>query len=418
MDTTNALRGTLRPVLADRNARLCLATVLVSGFGSTALWLTAGIWVKDRTGSDSLAALCAFALWAPQLAGPLLGALADRHRRRPLLLAGNLALAPLVASLCLAGSRLWYVLGVLFLYGALGAVLDAAETALVATALDGALLGAMNGLRTAAGEGTKLLAPLAGAALYTAFGIRAVALLDAASFLLTAWLVLLLRVRESPPPRTGDRLARTLAGARHLRHTAALRPLVLAAGATLGLAGLNGALLFAVVDRGLGRPATFAGMLYAAQGAGSVLCGLASGALLRRCGERGLAVLGIGVFAVAVALRALPYAPLAVGCSLLIGAGLPCVLIAAFTAVQRGTPPALLGRVAATASTVVFVPNALALGLGSGLVAVADHRLLLGLAGAAGLLCAGALARTGAGSRTGGSGGRRPPGRPENISPG
>lgn len=70
-------------VLRDRNAGLYLLGVVVSGFGTTAMWLVAGIWVKSLTGSDSLAALTVFAMWAPVLAGPALGVLADRLPRRP-----------------------------------------------------------------------------------------------------------------------------------------------------------------------------------------------------------------------------------------------------------------------------------------------------------------------------------------------
>lgn len=72
---------TVTRVLGDRDAGLYLTGVVVSGFGSSAMWLVSGIWVKDLTGSNGLAALCVFALWAPTLVGPVLGVLADRTRR-------------------------------------------------------------------------------------------------------------------------------------------------------------------------------------------------------------------------------------------------------------------------------------------------------------------------------------------------
>ncbi|GAA3369866.1 hypothetical protein GCM10020367_14230 [Streptomyces sannanensis] len=84
---------------------------------------------------------------------------------------------------------------------------------------------------------------------------------------------------------------------------------------------------------------------------------------------------------------------MALACSAAIGLGLPCALIAAMTAVQRETPDAVLGRTAATANTLVFVPNAVALTLGAGLIAVVDHRVLLVTLGAAGLLTALMLVR-------------------------
>lgn len=64
-------------------------------------------------------------------------------------------------------------------------------------------------------------------------------------------------------------------------------------------------------------------------------------------------------------------------CSAAIGVGLPCVLIAALTAVQRETPGPLLGRAVATANTLMFAPNAIGLAVGAVSVELVDHRLLL-----------------------------------------
>lgn len=62
------------------------------------------------------------------------------------------------------------------------------------------------------------------------------------------------------------------------------------------------------------------------------------------------------------------------------------------TAVQRETPDAVLGRTAATAGSLMTAPNAVALALGAGLVAVVDVRVLTAVAGAAGVLAAVVLA--------------------------
>src|SRR5262245_51681043 len=124
--TTN---GTPTRVLRDRNARLYLAGVVVSGFGTSSLWLASGIWVKDLTGSNGAAALCMLAMWAPTLAGPALGALADRVRRKPLLIRADLGLGALLLSLFSVRSAagVWLLFAVLFVYGAIGVVHDAAE---------------------------------------------------------------------------------------------------------------------------------------------------------------------------------------------------------------------------------------------------------------------------------------------------
>jgi hypothetical protein len=126
---------------------------------------------------------------------------------------------------------------------------------------------------------------------------------------------------------------------------------------------------------------------------------------MRRFSERAFAAGGIAIFAAGILARAVPSTPLALAGSALIGAGLPCALIAAMTAVQRETPDALLGRVAATAGTVMFAPNAVTGAAGAGVLAFADHRILL--------VAAAVIAVSGAALA---SGGRRPP-APASPSP-
>ncbi|WP_217544181.1 MFS transporter [Streptomyces sp. GbtcB6] len=388
-------------LLRDRNAALYLTGVVVSGFGTSALWLVSGVWVKDLTGSDGLAALCTAALWAPTLLGPVLGTLADRVPRKPLVIRTNLALALLLPSLWTVSSpadvRLLFA--VLLLYGAAGVVEDAADSALVVAAVDPALLGDFNGLRMTAREGVKLIAPLTGAALYTAYGGPSVALLDACTFVLAAGLCALLRVREERPERArGNWRRQTAEGARLLWAHPALRPLVGAGGATMCLASLGSSLNYAVVDA-LGHSPAYTGVMYAVQGVGSVGVGLVSGPALRRLGERRFAAYGIALTGVAVAGRVVPCDIALLACSLAGGIGLPCVLIAAYTAVQREIPAAALGRATATADTLMFTPNVAGLAVGAALVELVDHRLLLLLFGGGLLATAGSLAHRNA-SRT------------------
>lgn len=189
-------------VLRDRTAGVFLAAVVVSGFGSSAMRLAAGIWVKSLTGSDALAALALFAVWLPVLLGPLLGAVADRLPRKPLLVGTNVVLAALTATLAAVGAegRVRLLFAVLVLYGCVSVLMDSAESAVVAGAVPAELLGDFNGLRMTANESMKLVAPLTGAGLYARFGGGAVALLDAVSFALAAGLYALLRVRRTARP--------------------------------------------------------------------------------------------------------------------------------------------------------------------------------------------------------------------------
>ncbi len=117
--------------------------------------------------------------------------------------------------------------------------------------------------------------------------------------------------------------------------------------------------------------------MYAAQGTGSVAVGLVSGPALRRLGARRFGAAGIALTAAGVTARAVPSDAVVLACSAAIGLGLPCVLIAAFTAVQRELPGPLLGRGTATANTLIFTPNVIGLGVGAGMVELANFRALL-----------------------------------------
>lgn len=169
---------------------------------------------------------------------------------RPLLIGANLALAVLLPALLAvdAPDRLWILFAVLLVYGAAGVVHDAAESALVAAVVDRSLLGDFNGLRMTANEGMKLVAPLARAALYAAYGGARVALLDAVTFALAAGVCALLRVGKRRPPGRRD-LAVPDGHGRAVRPGAPGTPAAgLVSGTTMLFAGLNGALIYAVVE--------------------------------------------------------------------------------------------------------------------------------------------------------------------------
>ncbi|MEU6427856.1 MFS transporter [Microbispora sp. NPDC046973] len=381
----------MRAALADRNARRYLSAVVVSGFGTMAMSLVAGIWVKSLTGSDSLAGLTAFCFWAPTAAGPALGAVVDVLGARPVLVWTNVVMG---AALCLlflvrSPAQVWLLFAVLLLYGVSFVVLDAAEAAVLPAAVPEALLAEVNGLRMSASEGTRLAAPLLGAGLFAAAGGDAVVALDAATFAAGAWLLGTLRLPAASARgarATRGWAARTAEGARFLFRDPLLRRLTLPGAALMLVSGVNGAVVFAVVDHGLHREPGFTGVLSAIQGGGTVLGGLLAGPLLRRAGEARLSAAGGLLFAASVALRAAPWESVVTAASLLSGLGLPWVLVAAFTAVQRIAPRELLATVSATANTVLFVPTAVGMALGAGLLALASYRPVLYAAAFTGVL--------------------------------
>jgi MFS family permease len=371
-----------------RNAVVFVAISVVAGFGSTAMSLAAGVWILDLTGSSSLAGLAGFCVFAPTLAGPWLGTLVDRLPRRPLLITVDLVLAAALLSLLAVRSReqVWLIYAVLLGYGISYVLLDAGESALLPAALPTAALGDVNGWRSSAQEGMKLIAPLAGAALYAWHGGAAVALLSATTPVVAAGLYTLVRLDRPVAAPQRESAGGFRAGLSGLWGNRAIRVPVLVAGVSIAMSGFATSALYATVTDRLGLAATTMGVLASAQGAGSIVGGIGVGRLLARCGAVPVAACGAMLFATGGLVQTVAGWPLLIAASVLIGVGLPWTLIAGVTAVQTHTPDALLGRVSATSITVMFGPNALAIPLGAAAVQLGSRPPML----AAAVVCAGA----------------------------
>ena len=118
-------------------------------------------------------------LWLALLLGPLLGGVADRVDRRRLLVAVNLAMAAVMVPV--VTGHVWTVFAALTLVGVGAVLIEAAEAALLPSAVPADLRGDFNGLTRTVTEGMKLFAPAVGAALFTWVGGPAVAVLNAAT---------------------------------------------------------------------------------------------------------------------------------------------------------------------------------------------------------------------------------------------
>ncbi|WP_406083284.1 MFS transporter [Micromonospora zamorensis] len=353
-----------------RNAGLFVAISLLSGFGSSAMTLVAGIWILDLTGSTGLAALAGLCVYAPVLAGPWLGGLLDRASRRPLVIAVNLLLAAaLLALLAVRGpGQTWLIFAVSCAYGVSYVLIDAGETALLPSALSPTELGDVNGWRSSAQEGMKLIAPLAGAGLYAWHGGHAVVVLSAAMPVLVATLYAAVRLNRTSHDRPGPRRNGLRTGLSVLFGQRVTRVPVTLAAVSIAMSGFTTAAIYAVVITELRLPTTFLGVLASAQGAGSIIGGLIVGRLLARRGPVAVGVAGTVLFALGLLARCLPWWPVTIAGALVAGVGLPWTLVAAVTAVQTHTPLALLGRVSATANTAMFGPLVVAIPLGAAAV--------------------------------------------------
>lgn len=361
-------------------ARTYLAGQSLSILGDSALWLALAIWVRELTGSSSLAGLTFFFMAAPSLLAPLWGTLADRVRRRPLLVGLNAAGALLTLALLGVHDRhqVWLIWAVMTGYGVLNGTLAAAQNGLLHTLLPDDLLGDASGLLSTVREGLRLVAPLLGAGLFAVAGGHVVALLDSVTFLVATGSLLRVRVLEpAPVPRPARLRAEVGAGLAHIRRTLRLRQVVVAMSTAMCVVGFSETTGIAVVTDGLHRSATWLGITQAVTGVGALVGGPTVARAMRRLGEGRVCALGLLAFAASTGLQLVPSLTVVVASRLLAGFGLPWFIAAAVTAMLRLTPGPLQGRVTATTDLLTTTPQSVSIAAGAGLVATVGFRPLL-----------------------------------------
>jgi MFS family permease len=367
-----------------RNGRLYLTGLAVSVIGNNAMSLAAGIWVKSLTGSSSEAALVSVCVYAPSLAGPLAGVVADRVRRRRFLIWLNIVSAALVLPPLAVSGRgsTWIIFAVMTWYGIQLTLAGPAEDALFAVMLSRQLRQQLNGWSLGLQETGRLVSPLFGAGLFALVGGGAVSLFDAITFVVAAVMLSRIRLREARPvPEPRHWQADLLAGFGHIRRTPELRRLLPAASVVMSFSAVLVAAQYSLVQ-GLGEPPSFLGVFSAGLGAGSIVASLVSGRLLRSVGERRLAVLGMADFALGNTMKATGWLPLAIAGSVVLGFALPWLFLALLNLAQRCTPPHLQGRVSAAVTLAFFGPQAPLQALGALAIRYASYQQLC-LAGAA-----------------------------------
>jgi MFS family permease len=370
----------MRAALRLPDFRLLFAGLSASMAGDALMILVFGIWVKSLTGSNGAAGLVTLFIALPFVVSPLAGSLVDRFRRRPFLVVANLLSALMLMPLLAVRTAgdVWIVYAVATLYGASSVLTAAALNGLLKELLADELLATANGALRTVAEGLRLGGPLAGAALFAALGGAAVAVTDAATFLVAAAAIARMRLAEDPPPRT-DRspLAELSAGLTHIRAEPALRRLLSACAVAFLVVGLTESVFFAVVQYGLHRPPAFIGVLASAQGAGCVAGGLTAARLIGRVGELAAVAAGLLAFAVGDGLCALPWLGVVLTGKAVAGAGLTLLFVGFTTTLQRRTPGPLAGRVSLTAEMLTSGPQMVSIAAGALLVTVVDYRVLL-----------------------------------------
>ena len=372
----------MRKAFAQKGFGRLFTGVSTSMFGDSLMLIVLSMWVKSLTGSNAAAGMTFFWLVLPSLFAPLFGLFVDRVRRRPLLVWANVASAVCVLPLLLVrdAGDVWLIYAVAFGYGISFVVVPAGLNGLLKEVMPPRLLVDANASMQTIKESFRLVGPLAGAALFSALGGGAVAVVDAASFLVAAAVIGSMRLHEDQPVRSAQHWRLELTeGIRHIWYDVLLRHTLVALGVTVLVVGFSESAIFAVTDA-FGRPVEFIGVLLTVQGVGAIAGGLTASRIVRRCGEAGTLAVSLGLLAVGAAVMALaPSLWLVFLAIVTFGYSLPPMMIAFGTLMQLRTPGRLMGRVSTANDVVLGTPQTVSIAVGALLVSLLDYRLIFAI---------------------------------------
>jgi MFS family permease len=357
------VRATWRLLAAHRDLRFLLSAGLISLAGDWILRIGLAYRVYVLTGSTVASALTMASSFLPQLLlGALGGVFADRwDRRRTMIVADLLLAAGLLPLLLVHGAgQVWLVFVVLVWEGVVAQFFSPAEQAMLPTLVpDDGLITA-----NAAGGQVQNLSRLAGSAVggvvAAAGGIGAVALADAASFVLSAVLIALIhaprRAARGPAAAAsiGSRIAAVGSelgdGLRRSARHRVVRALTVFVLVTATGEGIMSTLFAPFVRHVLHGSSQAYGVVAAVQAIGGILGGLLAASLGHQISPAKLLSWGavaFGMVDLAIFLYPLGYVavwPAGVG---MVVVGIPgaLTLAGALTLFQRNTDDAYRGRV-------------------------------------------------------------------------
>ncbi|GAA4074871.1 MFS transporter [Nonomuraea soli] len=378
---------------------LLLSAYLISSMGTWIYRLALPLLVLDLTGS-ALGTGAVYALeYLPFLVlGLLGGVIADRFGRKPVLVIGDLAagvLALLLAVVVTMGPPpLWVIYLLVLLLSCVDPLYRPAFNAIVPSLVTPDRLPPANARVHIGEHGTNMIGPALGGAMIVAFGYETAIYVDAATFFVSA--ALLAPIGRLPAVRRRDVSVR--AGLRYLfvERREVLATALVSFACNVGVWLLLANLVFYLSAYHAFTP-TQIGVVYAFQGAGAVVGGLAGSRLLRRglppwvLIAAGAALGGLSMLAMIPARG-----PVLIGLAWtgqFAGAGI--LIVATMTLRQQVIPDELLGRVLGTARMIAFaaIPVA-ALLAGAFETLVGNAYLLMAVAGTSWLVIALAVTRS------------------------
>ncbi len=387
-------RTTMRSLLRDPEFAALTFTQFVSIAGDQLARVALSVLVYDRTNSALQTAVTYALTFLPvAIGGPLLSGLADRRRRRSVMIATDLARVPLIGLIAIPSLPLPVALLLLAVAGLFEAPFEAARGALLPDVLTGdryqpgyALAQIVNQIAQVGGFG------LAGVLLIV-WSPSVLVLIDAGTFVLSA-LVIARLVRKRPAPLSDDgegsrraawwthALGDLKTSVRVVLRDPPLRLLALLAWVT-SIFSIGFEALAAPLSHDSGSASWSVGALLAAEPAGTAVGALFAARVPAR--SRGTTLRWMALLGLVPLIVGLTEPPLAI----LIAMGFACGVgmsfhVLASTAFMEQVAPEVRGRALGLVGTGLLVAQGAGVVLAGALATVIDARLALGWLGVVG----------------------------------
>jgi MFS family permease len=350
-------RGQFAPLLRHPDFMRVWGSQAVSNMGDWMYALAVGASVAQRTHSVHVLAFLLIAQSAPAaLFSLLLGPLADRYSRRALMVGADVARGVAVLSLLIGGppsmGHLYLVAGCLGLFGA---VFQPSLQASVPNLVPEREVVAANAMVEATFHLSIMAGPALGGFLMAKFGAGPVFAINAASFAISA--VLLIGIRLPRPDGVGslrEHGRQLVEGLRYAAATPLVRGILMVTGLVMLGAATKAPLESLFVLGTLSQGVQALGLVGGTWGVGMLLGSLAAPAMARRWPRERLLAASIALVGTAIVAASQAHALSSVLLAwVLAGAGNAVGNVSYASLLQERTPDAMRGRVFAASEAVL-----------------------------------------------------------------
>lgn len=347
---------------------------LISTMGSALTSLAASILVFRLTNSAMSVGLMLMATAAPSLlVGLFAGVLVDRFDRKWIMIAADLIRAVLVFLIpFLVPHNIIWLYVIVLLTSAIGQFFDPAHESVLPEVASESELAAANSLMAISAFGSTAIGFAASGLIASAADIKWAFFLDAASFLISAACIFLIRVKPLQPEEDTSAavvVKNLKAGLRQLFDTPILRSLFSAQVPTLLAFGLSNALLLPFALKALKATEFEYGLQEGLTSIGFVIASLLVAGLFDRMREGAWIASGyLGMALAGIAYSFTHSIPLAIGIVAISGFFNAPASIARRLVIQRNTPREMRGRV----NSVFFVSRDVLFLIGMAAAGLAD----------------------------------------------